>query len=229
MKNSDKGFNCEGVVTLDNPGAGRGQMQLFAGDVRGLPGVSEAILQGHAPMGREHPTAAFVHRYADMKGMHETKVEVEIGDFNFIPFYRMRLIAGGNVRKGENIPPVVINETYARMLGFSDPKDALGNQLLYRENGLWYTICGVVKDYHQTSFHETIRPLIIITWVSDAKSVAIRLGVHGDAAKRLMGELAAKWRSFFRGCRLSPAHFRRRSTGCILRRTEPRCLCNRRR
>jgi hypothetical protein len=197
MKNSDKGFNSEGVVTLDNPGAGRGQMQLFAEDVRGLPGVSEAILQGHAPMGREHPTASFVHRYADMKGMHETKVEVEIGDFNFIPFYRMRLIAGGNVRQGENIPPVMINETYARMLGFNDPKDAPGNQLLYRENGLWYTICGVVKDYHQTSFHETIRPLIIITWVSDAKSVAIRLGVHGDAAKKAMGELAAKWRSFF--------------------------------
>jgi len=158
-------------------------MQRYAGAVSSLPGVSDAILQGHAPMGRDHPTASFVYRYADMKGMRETKVEVEIGDSSFIPFYKMQLVSGGDVYQGENIVPVVINETYARMLGFKDPKRAAGSQLLYRENGLWYTVSGVVKDYHQSSFHETIRPLIIITWLSDAKSVAVRLGVRGDAAK----------------------------------------------
>jgi len=199
MKNSDKGFDSEGVITLDNPGAGRGQMQRYAEAVSSLPGVSDAILQGHAPMGRDHPTASFVYRYADMKGMRETKVEVEIGDSSFIPFYKMKLVSGGDVYQGENIVPVVINETYARMLGFKDPKRAAGSQLLYRENGLWYTVSGVVKDYHQSSFHETIRPLIIITWLSDAKSVAVRLGVRGDAAKKVMGEIAAKWRMFFPG------------------------------
>ena len=82
-------------------------------------------------------------------------------------------------------------------MGFKDPARACGKQLLYRENGLWYTICGVVRDYHQTSFHETIRPLIIITWLSDAKSVAVRLGVQGDSAKKVMSALASKWRTLF--------------------------------
>ena len=197
MRNTDKGFNSDGVVTIDYPGAGRGQMKLYAEAVSNLPGVKQAILQGHAPMGRDHPMATFVYRWDNMKKMLETKAEVEIGDSNFIPFYQMRLLAGGDVDEGENIVPVLVNETYARALGYKDPAQACGKQLLYRENGLWYTISGVVRDYHQTSFHETIRPLIIITWLSDARSVAVRLGVRGDSAKKVMWALASTWRTLF--------------------------------
>jgi len=107
------------------------------------------------------------------------------------------LAAGGNVYEGENVVPVLVNESYARALGFKDPTQALGKQLYYRGNSLWYTISGVVRDYHQTSFHETIRPLIIITWLSDAKSVAVRLGVRGDSAKKVIAALASKWGAFF--------------------------------
>jgi len=199
MRSSDKGFNSDGVVTVDYPGAERGQMRLYAEAVSNLPGVKQAILQGHAPMGREHPMATFVYRWDNMKKARETTAEVEIGDPNFIPFYQMRLVAGGNVDEGENKMPVLINETYARTLGFNDPTLACGKQLLYRENGLWYRISGVVKDYHQTSFHEIIRPLIIITWLSDAKSVAVRLGVQGDAAKKVLSALALEWRTLFPG------------------------------
>ena len=197
MRNSDKGFNSDGVITVDYPGAGKGQMQTYAESVSNLPGVKQTILQGHAPIGREHPMATFVHRLGNLQKMRETTVEVEIGDDNFIPFYRMRLDTGSNVYPGENKVAVVINETYARALGYNEPIEACGKQLYYRENHLWYTISGVVKDYHQTSFHETIRPLIIITWLSDAKSVAVRLGVQGDSAKIVIAELASKWRMLF--------------------------------
>jgi hypothetical protein len=199
MRNSDKGFNSDGVITVDYPGAGKDQMRLYAEAVRSLPGVKDAILQGHAPMGREHPTASFVYRLGNMDKMREMTVETEIGDNNFIHFYQMQTIGGGNVDEGENKMPVLVNETYARDLGYKDPIGARGKSLYYRGNGRWYTIAGVVKDYHQVSFHETIRPLIIITWLSDAKSVAVRLGDRGDSAKKVIASLAATWRTFFPG------------------------------
>ena len=197
MRSADKGFNSDGVITVDFPGAAPGQMQQYATDINSLPGVQQAILQGHAPMGREHPMATFVYRWDNMKKARETTVEVEIGDSGFIPFYQMRLDTGGNVYEGENVVPVLINEMYARTLGFNDPKLACGKQLLYPGNGRWYTIAGVVKDYHQSSFHETIRPLIIITWLSDARSVAVRLGVRGDSVRFLMAELESRWKTLF--------------------------------
>ena len=198
-RNADPGFNSDGVITLDYPGAEKGQMRLYAEAVRGLPGVKEAILQGHAPMGREHPMATFLDRFNARKVLRETTVEMEIGDDNFIPFYQVPLVAGGNIEAGENMLPVAINETYAHALGFSDATQALGKSLFYQENNVPYTIAGVVRDYHQSSFHETIRPLIIITWISDAKSVAVRLGVRGDSAKIAMAALEREWQMFFPG------------------------------
>jgi putative ABC transport system permease protein len=131
--------------------------------------------------------------------LRETKVEMEIGDSNFLPFYQMQLVAGDNISGGDNYLPVLINETYARALRFSDPTQALGKSLFYRENNKPYTICGVVSDYHQTSFHETIRPLIIIQWLSEARSVAVRLEVKGDSAKIVMAALRREWETFFPG------------------------------
>lgn len=197
MRNADKGFNSDGVVTVDYPAAGPGQMRMYAEVVSGLPGVKQVILQGNAPMGREHPMATFLDRFNARKVLRETRVEVETGDYNFISFYQMQLVAGGNIGAVENGLPVLINETYARALGFNDPSQALGKSLFYRENNVPYTISGVVKDYHQRSFHETIQPLIIITWLSDARSVAVRLGVQGDSAKRVMAALESEWKMLF--------------------------------
>jgi hypothetical protein len=198
-RNADPGFNSDGVITLDYPGASRGQMRAYATEVSKLPGVQQAILQGHAPMGREHPMATFLDRFNTRKVLRETTVEMEIGDDNFIPFYQMQLVAGGNIEGGENMLPVAINETYAHALGFNDPSQALGKSLFYQDNNVPYTISGVVKDYHQSSFHETIRPLIIITWLSDARSVAVRLRVRGDSAKIAMAALEREWQMFFPG------------------------------
>jgi putative ABC transport system permease protein len=198
-RSADPGFNSDGVITLNYPGAAPGQMQLYADAVSRLPGVKQAILQGNAPMGREHPTATFLDRFNTRKVLRETTVEMEIGDSNFLPFYQMRLVAGDDISGGDNYLPVVINETYAHALGFNDPAQALGKSLFYRENNKPYTICGVVSDYHQTSFHETIRPLIIIQWLSEARGVAVRLGVRGDSAKIVTAALEREWETSFPG------------------------------
>jgi hypothetical protein len=194
MQNTDKGFNCDRVVTVDYAGAERGQMRAYAAMVGGLPGVEEAIAEGHTPMGREHPTARFVCR---LPVMHETEVELERGNDQFVPFYNMRFVAGGNMYSGENVKPALINETYARELGFDDPKKALGTQLLYQSANTWYSVSGVLKDYHQTGFHETIRPLVIISWMADAQGAAIRLGVKGDSVKLVLAALESRWKIVF--------------------------------
>jgi putative ABC transport system permease protein len=197
MRAMDKGFDSEGVYTVDYPGAGPGQMQRFAEAVRNLPGVRDAILEGNPPMGREHPMARFVYRNPRTSSIREMTVEVEIGDTGFIPFYQMRLVAGVNVNEGEKHKPVVINETYARLLGFRDPADALRKLLFDWDGHVWYEIGGIVKDYHQGSFHEAIRPLILMTWLSSARSVAVRVGVGGDSAKRAVAALEAEWKGMY--------------------------------
>jgi putative ABC transport system permease protein len=106
-------------------------------------------------------------------------------------------LAGRSVGVGEKHLPVVINETYARLLGFSDPSDALRKRLYDWDGHIWYEIRGVVKDYHQGSFHETIRPMILMTLLSSARSVAVQAGVGGDSAKRVVAALEAEWKTMY--------------------------------
>ena len=55
----------------------------------------------------------------------------------------------------------IINEATVRKWGFSSPEEALGKRL--RSGiGIEGTIIGVTKDYHISSFHEEIEPLVMI-------------------------------------------------------------------
>ncbi len=196
MRNADKGFNSKDVVTVEYRGAKPGQMRIFADVIKYQQhGVRDVILQGNPPMGRDQDEVTFVYR--GKKSFHRVTVRTEIGDERFVPFYGMRLIAGGNIYEGENVKAVVINETYARALGFAQPQQALQAQLYRLRDNMPYTVMGVVADYHQTSFHETIKPMVIVTWLSSAKSVAIKLDVRGEAAKKVIKEIEAKWRKWF--------------------------------
>ena len=196
MRSADKGFNSEDVVTVDYRGAKPGQMHVFADVLKFQQnGVRRVILQGNPPMGRDQDEVTFVYR--GKNSFHRVAVRTEIGDENFLPFYGMRLVAGTNIYEGENVKPVLINETYARALGFAHPQDALQAQLYRLRDNMPYTVMGVVADYHQTSFHETIKPMVIITWLSAAKSVAVKLNVRGAAAKKVINEIESKWHQWF--------------------------------
>jgi len=204
MRSADKGFNSDGVITVDYPGAKAGEMQQYARLISNRPGVEQVILQGNAPMGGEHRMATFVYRREKGMVTRETRVEMEIGDTLFLPFYQMQLVGGDNMYAGLNVLPVLINETYARILGFAEPGAALGGRLYYKEDNMSYTISGVVRDYHQRSFHEVIQPLIIVSRMWEARSVAIRLGVRGDSAKLVMTTLEAEWKTLFPRVPFSP-------------------------
>src|SRR5690606_37097184 len=80
-------------------------------------------------------------------------------DANYLDVYKIQLIAGRNVRDGQNIDEVLINEAYAREIGFLQPDDALGKELTFG-NGKIVTIVGVMRDFHEGSFHQQIGPVV---------------------------------------------------------------------
>lgn len=57
---------------------------------------------------------------------------------------------------------VVINESQARALGWSDPKDAVNQRIRLVNDPNTYTIRGVVKNYHFGSKHDRIHPVLFI-------------------------------------------------------------------
>ena len=116
------------------------------------------------------------------KGKVENKLDVQFdsGDENFISFYQMKIVAGRNITHSDSLTEFVINETCSKALGFSTPQDAIGKFLFWNQRTI--PIAGVVADFHQGSFRDAIRPLVIGHQPFMERSIAIKLASAGKDA-----------------------------------------------
>ena len=138
------------------------------------------------------------------KGKEEIPMQVsaQIGNEDFIPFYKMKIIAGRNMLHSDSLNELVVNATLAKTIGFKDPRDAIGKVLYQQAYPVEkaYPIVGVVADFHTGSFHETIKPTVIEN-VPDRKfSMAIKLAsTEGDITnvKEALSEIENQWKRIF--------------------------------
>jgi len=86
-------------------------------------------------------------------------VQLRFGDPNYLNVYQIKLVAGRNVRAGRNVDEALINESYAKALGFRQLADAIGKELTFSGKKK-VPIVGVMQDFHEGSLHNPIGPLV---------------------------------------------------------------------
>ncbi len=124
--------------------------------------------------------------------------EAIMTDENFVEAFGFSLMEGRNFsgKLEEQWKVVVVNETAMKLLGFTEPAEVIGRKIY-----LWGDepeIIGVIKDYHQESVKQIIKPLILVydQQVSDFYSVKIETDKSiSEAVKRV----EAKYKETFPG------------------------------
>jgi len=196
MRAADKGFNTDAVITLNHWGPPpQDDLRVLAQQLKTIPGVDKVLLQGNAPMGFAQMMSSFYHIAKDTT---QAEALMDIGNDDFISFYQMRIIAGRNMLHSDSANEVVVNETMTRTLGFQTPQEAVGEFL--SANGHKLAIAGVVADYHMESFHDAIKPAVIVNWPDFIKSVAIKLSpaVKTPAqVKAILTRIEARWKAIY--------------------------------
>jgi len=197
MRNEDKGFDSDAVVTVSGgPQMGAEKMKVFVEAVGELPGIRGVIREGNSPMGYRHTQSSWLYKGGQVDTVFGF---LQGGDASFVSFYNMRLLAGRNLLPGDSVHEVLINEASVRAMGLVSAGDAVGN-LLYDHRGTANMICGVVGDFHEESFHEAIRPVIIRNVAAGLDEAAIRLASEGRSAAEVQNTLAkisAIWKRLF--------------------------------
>ena len=112
-------------------------------------------------------------KFKDGKKEIETEVQIKLGDTNYIKLYQMKLLAGKNLPYSDTVNNVIINETYARILGFQQPQQAIGKYIEWNDRP--DPIVGVVADFHQHSLHDPIKPLLISTHTTQMRNFSVAL------------------------------------------------------
>lgn len=95
-------------------------------------------------------------------------------DEQFIPAYKIKLLAGRNFRENiSNDFGYIINASAVKKIGWTSPEEALGQIIEY--GGRKGNVIGIVEDFHYESLHNPISPIIMYYDPSDFNLVSIRI------------------------------------------------------
>jgi putative ABC transport system permease protein len=198
IQTTNLGFNRNQVLIIQNAYELNGSANTFKEELQQLPGVTTATMTSFLPVSGNRSTAIyFKDATLDQKNsIFPQSWEV---DADWIPTLDMKMAAGRNFSKERlsDSGAVIVNEAAAKFLGYKNPL----NQTLYKSlggktelsNTVKYEVIGVVKDFHYSSLHDKIEPLIIRLGKNTG---AISVRVNSANLPALLKQITTKWTSF---------------------------------
>lgn len=180
MLTTDLGFRQEAIVYFALPYTDTSTTHRLTilNELRALPGVEAASLGSNPPS-----STMFWGMGLDYNGGHapvNTNVEMKFGDSSFLSLYEIPLVAGRNVAPSDTVREYVINETYARRLGFRHPAEAI-NKFLFNapKDAVGKPIIGVMRDFYAHSLHQEIQPLVFAANNKQSRTIHVALRSSG--------------------------------------------------
>ena len=201
IQSRDIGYDRNQVLIVHNAFELGNHSKTFKQEVKQLPGVAGVTLTGFLPTESNRSTAIF-YKEAVADPKNSIFPQTWSVDEDYIKTLGMKMVAGRNFSSQmlSDSNTLVINETAAKLLGFTDPV----NKIIYKSSGgaspifKPYTIIGVVKDFNFSSLRDNIQP-VIMQLGDDTGDLSIKVQTAGLPA--LLAQVEDKWKD------LSPAHF----------------------
>ncbi len=198
MQNKSLGYDKEHILVLPIDGKTQPVYEALKNAVKQVPGVSS--------VGGAYESPTYVG-WGD--GVKKTKGDDDMGisvsampvDLDFIKTMKMQLLSGSDFERGDlammdtsnnnkNFTyTFIINESAAKQLGWK-PNEAIGKTIYKSDRGI---VKAVVKDFHFTSLHETIRPLVIFLKPDFVQEMYVR--VNTADVTQTIGRIENIWKA----------------------------------
>ncbi|MGB2907285.1 MAG: ABC transporter permease [Candidatus Aminicenantaceae bacterium] len=196
MKTKRLGFDKERVIVVRiTNDQMQDALEPIQQEMRMVPGVMSVAESSHVPGWGARRNVCLPEGFSPDESVMMGIIGV---DADFIPALGIELASGrsfSNEFPSDPDTSVLINETAARRFGWDEP---LGKKIQEGDDRMVLkTVVGVIKDYHFTSLHNTIEPLLITNTRDDHEALIIKLS-PGDLPA-VLGNLQAKWESIVPG------------------------------
>ena len=154
--NKELGYKKDAIITFAVPGFPPDQRRfVLQQKLNANPGIEMVSLAGSTPAVEGYSMATM--KFLGDKKEIETTVEIKQADTNYFKVFGMKLLAGRYLQQSDTSKEYLINNAYAKFLGFKNPADIIG-KYVDRGNGR-APIVGVLADFHSQSTHSAIKPL----------------------------------------------------------------------
>lgn len=196
LLDKDMGFKKDAIVYFYTPWQDSIHKMALAEELRRWPEV-QMLSQHESPPAQSGYSSNVMTFKKDGEELSHN-VFRKFGDTSYIHLYGLQLLAGRNLLPSDTVKEMIINETYARQLGFQHPEEVIGQLLGYNDKEV--PVVGVVSDFHTRSLHNAIEPVAIANQLPEFSAISLKLstsGSRGAPLETLLKKLESKWAEFY--------------------------------
>ena len=189
-KQSDLGFDKDAIVMVavgkDSTGT---SINTLKNEISRIAGVEELSVCFAAPSSEEEWGNSI--KFDNSSEEVSFRTSIKAADADYISTFNLELVAGRNLVPSDTVKEMLVNEAMVRKLQLQSPEDAIGRMISANGGGMKAPIVGVLKDFHNKSFHEVISPVLITTYTEDYSNYAVKLNLAN--AKSILSDIEAMW------------------------------------
>ena len=156
IQNKNLGYDRENLVYVPIEGGLAKNYELFKGEAEALPGILSISKMRNSPTLIEHHTGDIGWPGKD-PNLAVSFADAVVG-YDFVKTMKLELKYGRDFSRefGTDSDGFILNETAVEKMGYKNP---IGQPVFWGDRR--GTIIGVVKDFHFSSMHQDIEPLIV--------------------------------------------------------------------
>jgi putative ABC transport system permease protein len=191
FSSASMGYNKESVVNVPIPpdSASRSKVDVLRQQLLEYPGISMISASSVTPSDYGHWWTGF--RYDNRSENTDWTTTIKWGDADFVKVYDIPFVAGHNYSvKSDTVREYIVNEALVRKLGLKSPEEIIGRKI-----NLWgkmdAPVVGVVRDFHSSSLHDAIEPMLMSSAMRQYRTLNIRLNTAN--VKPAMDHIEKYW------------------------------------
>ncbi len=190
---ADMGFQKDAIVMLPIPEREELKFSTLDSEIGRIAGVENVTLCSRAPASTDW--ASVTVRFDSRTENEDFDIAVKAGNDQYVPTFGLQVIAGRNLEPSDTVREFLLNEAAAKRFGAMDPQDVIGKRLQIGLNNSEGLIVGVVRDFHNKSFHETIDPICITS--SNQWYVNCAVKINPASLSQALGAIEGIWKQNF--------------------------------
>jgi len=162
--NQPLGFDKDAIINVPfRVDSTRGaNMDYLKNQLLSINGVKAISLSSNTPVEDYNDTWStlkFDHAIKET----DFKAITKFADDEYVPTYKLKLIAGRNLKPSGLTREFLVNESLVKSLGLKKPEDILNKEISIWNGVITCPVVGVVKDFNDRSFRHNLAPLLITT------------------------------------------------------------------
>ncbi|HMX79230.1 MAG TPA: ABC transporter permease [Ferruginibacter sp.] len=194
FKSYSMGFDKEAIVNVSFPqdSVSRSKLDYIKNRLNAIDGIRSVSFSFASPADNGNWSSNFRFDHAEKET--DWNANLKWADADYLKTYSIPLVAGRNLAPSDTAREFLVNETFLKRLGITDPQQALNKEI-----DLWgqmkFNIVGVVKDFNAMSLRQALVP-VLITSVKDFYGVA-GIKLQGKDIPATMKKVETLWNEVY--------------------------------